>query len=1008
MPVVPPFQLLDRYDVIEEIGRGGHAVVYRAYDRALTRDVAVKVLREDVLAPTIKARFTQEIQVMATLQHPHILHVHDSGTFEGQPFVVMALAPAQTLAHRLEREPQLPIQDAVQIAREVGSALAHAHARGVLHRDVKPENILLSDGGAILADFGIARVTGELAISRITSTGEAVGTLQYMSPEQLCAEPVDARSDQYALACVLYEMIAGMHPHPAATFEALRALRLMGRQTPLSLLRPSVSPVLEEVVTRAMAVTPADRFRSMDEFLMALDLTRTGDATIVGVTGSGVAIRSDSRGHAAVAAPVRRSGRRAWVAGGVLAMGAAGAALWTSGGVRASPAVTGPTVSLAIEGDSLTRAFSERVQRELSAWDGVTMVPRDGTWRLQATATVLGDSVQLRLEGSGTPLTTGDSGGPATTRLQIAQMLPRVEVATADERTAMMVRHVLAGAPFGEVPGLDGLPGRSLAALRSYVRGHALLRVGQLDSAATSFQVARDAEPRFAQARFWAAQSAAWNSPRVVDRWKGDADEAVRLGTLHGVDSLLAAGLQHMAAARFPEACDAYRRTTGLDAESFSGWFNLGLCQSLDRAVVRDAGNHPQFRGSAWSALKAFSMAVQTAPTSELLARVFGVIRAGTYSTGSELRRGADGATAFAAYPERRGDSLAFVPIDTASLRTGGAALIPTTWTAGLRLGRERAILLAEQWRSRFPGSVQARLVYIESLERAGRLTGDDSVAIHLALGAADSTQRSAADQAQLAIARTRIALRRGDLTGARSAGRAALALVTTVTDTLVRQQLTAVAVLLGDAGALDALAARNTDPGQMPASVATPFRQLESALFLGRCAEAMQRLAQTERALEGALPRSEHAGARLQWIRPLTRWGLPCLGVERAAQYPMQVLLDSAVVLLSRSRPDQSRRLLATIRAQRSGAAVGSITWDYQFPESWLTIAAGDTTAGLNQLVDALNNLATMSAYTLIEPPQAASLRNALQFLAEFPAPRDAQSSLARWRERARGFLTP
>lgn len=1005
MPVVPPFQLLDRYDVIEEIGRGGHAVVYRAYDRALTRDVAVKVLREDVLAPTIKARFTQEIQVMATLQHPHILHVHDSGTFDGQPFVVMALAPAQTLAHRLEREPQLPIQDAVQMAREVGSALAHAHARGVLHRDVKPENILLSDGGAILADFGIARVTGELAISRITSTGEAVGTLQYMSPEQLCAEPVDARSDQYALACVLYEMIAGMHPHPAATFEALRALRLMGRQTPLSLLRPSVSPVLEEVVTRAMAVTPADRFRSMDEFLMALDLTRTGDATIVGVTGSGVAIRSDSRGHAAVAAPVRRSGRRAWVAGGVLAMGAAGAALWTSGGVRASPAVTGPTVSLAIEGDSLTRVFSERVQRELSAWDGVTMVPRDGTWRLQATATVLGDSVQLRLEGSGTPLVAADLGASDTTRLQVSRMLPRAVFATAGDRIAAMVREVLAGVAVDNVPGLEGLPGRSVPALRAYVRGHAHMRAGEFDSAAADFRVARDAAPRFAQAHFWAAQNSAWSTPRLVERWKNDADEAVRLGALHDVDSLLAVGLQHLAAMRFPDACAAYRAATAADAASFVGWYGVGTCTRYDSVVV-GSPERPRFRTSHWSALAAFQRFINVAPTSEVIGALYAPIQRTTYSAGLDLRSGRseDGRTRYFALPSVDADTLAFLPIADGRFQRSP---VPATWSEALERGRRAALELATSWVIRAPNASDARLAEASALELAGQIRRVTARSADAALDQAATLVPTPVGQARIGVARVRLMLRRGALDSATQ-------LAKQLTDGYLAQGARSAAVdaLMAPLAALvgDSTGMRHLTDGavftELPAVAREAMQSVWRSALLGSCEETDAALRRANAAIDASIARNDRDRARLASLHPILRFAVSCVGVRTLSEFPPISALDRVHAQMARGDLASARADLRTIRRARAGATTAGLSWDYLAAESWTLVQLGDSSAAVNQLTEALDGIAGTSTAVLDQPEQAAGLRRALQLLRQLAVAGKGGATTQRWSQRVAPLL--
>ena len=305
MSLVPPFLLLDRYEITAEIGRGGNAVVFRAHDRVLDRAVAVKVLRDDSLSSDTLVRFRQEVRVTARLEHAHILHVYDTGEYEGRPYIVMELASGRSLHERLEREGQLPIMDALQITRDVGLALAHAHARRVVHRDVKPENILLASGGAILGDFGIARVTTEDIARKITSTGTAVGTVLYMSPEQLCAEPnIDERSDQYSLACVLYEMLAGVRPHISASFAGLRMLRMTGQHLPVSAHRPRVSPAVSNAIITAMSPLVADRFRNMDDFLAALGVGAStefqiADGSDVEPTSGGAgAMRGDSSGPA--------------------------------------------------------------------------------------------------------------------------------------------------------------------------------------------------------------------------------------------------------------------------------------------------------------------------------------------------------------------------------------------------------------------------------------------------------------------------------------------------------------------------------------------------------------------------------------------------------------------------------------------------------------------------------------------------------------------------------------
>ena len=205
--------LADRYRIERELGAGGMATVYLAHDIKHERDVAIKVLHPDLGAALGGERFLSEIRTTARLQHPHILPLLDSGEADGLLYYVMPLVRGETLRARLERERQLPIADAVRIAREVADALQHAHAQGVIHRDIKPDNILLQDGHALVADFGIALAVQSAGGQRMTQTGLSLGTPQYMSPEQAMGErTIDARSDLYALGAVTYEMLVGEVP----------------------------------------------------------------------------------------------------------------------------------------------------------------------------------------------------------------------------------------------------------------------------------------------------------------------------------------------------------------------------------------------------------------------------------------------------------------------------------------------------------------------------------------------------------------------------------------------------------------------------------------------------------------------------------------------------------------------------------------------------------------------------------------------------------------------------
>ncbi|MBA3559905.1 MAG: serine/threonine protein kinase [Gemmatimonadaceae bacterium] len=265
--------LRDRYEVEREVGRGGMATVFLARDTRHDRPVAVKVLHPDLAASLGTERFLREVRTTARLSHPHILPLLDSGESDGLLYYVMPFVEGESLRARLERQGALPIPDALGIAREVADALGYAHGRGIVHRDVKPENILLESGHALVADFGIARAVGEAAADRVTATGLAVGTPQYMSPEQLEGRrDVDPRSDLYSLGCVVYEMLAGAPPFSGPTTHAILARRLTEPAPSVRKERDTVPATLDAAVQRALARTPADRFQTAAELAVALDL----------------------------------------------------------------------------------------------------------------------------------------------------------------------------------------------------------------------------------------------------------------------------------------------------------------------------------------------------------------------------------------------------------------------------------------------------------------------------------------------------------------------------------------------------------------------------------------------------------------------------------------------------------------------------------------------------------------------------------------------------------------
>ena len=273
-------RLNEKYDIERELGRGGMATVYVARDVRHRRTVAVKVLRPELSAALGSERFRREIELTAVLQHPHILPLFDSGSADGHLYYVMPFVDGETLRARLVREGRLPIDHAVRVAAEVAEALAYAHDRGIVHRDVKPENILLQGDHALVSDFGIAVALEHAAGERVTRPGVSVGTPLYMAPEQVMDHAVDARADIYALGVVLYELIAGAPPFSGTSAKQVLTQALMGEPLPLGAVCPDVPPHVAAAVHKALSREPNARFATASGFAAAL---ATPAASISGV-----------------------------------------------------------------------------------------------------------------------------------------------------------------------------------------------------------------------------------------------------------------------------------------------------------------------------------------------------------------------------------------------------------------------------------------------------------------------------------------------------------------------------------------------------------------------------------------------------------------------------------------------------------------------------------------------------------------------------------------------------
>ncbi len=263
--------LAARYVIERELGAGGMATVYLAEDVRHKRRVAIKVLRSDVTAVLGAERFLREIEVTAALQHPNIVPLYDSGLVGDVPYYVTPFVAGESLRDRIRRDRQLPLEVTLVIVRGVAAALQFAHERGVVHRDIKPDNVLLHEGQPLVADFGIARAMTTTAGTSLTETGIVLGTPQYMSPEQALGERVDLRADIYALAALTYEMLGGEPPFTGATTGAILNRQMIGRPLSLHVIRDGLPPAIDGVLTRALSAAPADRFASASDFVAALD-----------------------------------------------------------------------------------------------------------------------------------------------------------------------------------------------------------------------------------------------------------------------------------------------------------------------------------------------------------------------------------------------------------------------------------------------------------------------------------------------------------------------------------------------------------------------------------------------------------------------------------------------------------------------------------------------------------------------------------------------------------------
>ncbi len=380
-----------QYRVERELGQGGMATVYLAHDIRHDRKVAIKVLREDLAASMGSARFLREIQIAAQLQHPNILPLLDSGDTDGFLYYVMPFISGQSLRERLGRDGELPVHEAVRLLVEVVDALAHAHQHGVVHRDVKPDNVMLSGRHALVADFGVAKAISEATgRNTVTTLGVAVGTPAYMSPEQAAADPhIDHRSDIYAVGVMAYEMLTGHPPFHGTTPQQVLAAHVTEVPDSVAKRRPAISPQLEQVVMRCLAKRPSDRFQTAEDLLQQVEALATPST---GITPT------QTRPVTAWSEPVR--GRRWLVPVALVGIVLAGIAVWkvmpkapdaVAPVSRTQATTTGTAEVGALSPDGQRVAYSEReCDGEFRCTVGLVIQDIGGVGRMRAVSGIAG------------------------------------------------------------------------------------------------------------------------------------------------------------------------------------------------------------------------------------------------------------------------------------------------------------------------------------------------------------------------------------------------------------------------------------------------------------------------------------------------------------------------------------------------------------------------------------------------------------------------------------------
>ncbi len=1002
----------DRFAVTRELGSGASSHVYLAVDLSTEHPVAIKVLRDELASAVSGARFVREIQIGQQLRHPRIVPILASGSVNGRLFYTMPVIEGQSLSERLARVRVLSLDDAITIATHVAEALDYAHANGVIHRDIKPGNVLLGNGGAVVADFGVARAVTLAAGESLTDSGMAIGTPAYMSPEQAGGErEIDGRADVYALGCVLYEMLAGEPPFTGPTAQAIIARHFQEVPRSLRIVRPTVPTGMQRAIERALAKVPIDRFATAGELMREIAAHRDDAVTATG-SQAGSLRRARSRWVmrgvgvgivAAVVVGLTLRGETTWWRSGVT-----GRALGAVGLIEPSLdttlfAVIGPKeedvgdIAVGIgAGDNLMNAMrAAAVQwREIRVADPLAIAQANSRFPARQL-TVEQERVVASAAGAGRYVSVRTNRVADSIHVNVTLFDTRAgrQLASATARVATLPKQLdsLAAAQWDSLLFHDIAPivardagvrsTQSIQARSTFLQGHRALEDGRFAAADSMFFTATRTDPAYADALVWLALMRSW-LPTADRPWQQTVDQISRVtaqgATLTVPNRQILRALTAQAALRFDVACDVWTQLTNTDAHDFSTWYGLGACLRHDRGVVRDRASRTgwSFRASYERAMRAYERAFRLRPAilrgrgeqslADLQSLFFTRVarfREGTAVPPDTLQ--------FTSQAEWSHDTLAFFPVfDPQSV----SIAVPAAAAASVQFQRARLHKITQIWRAEFPRSAEAAEAVAVSLEGLGDARALDT--LRLARGLAESPSARLRIAAEEVFLRVKFALPNDPVS---------LKVARQLADSILERHepsatsepvlLSALAALVGRAH-LSAAHANAAVAERLPPAIAQSGPALLAYAAMGGPADSLAVFELRVSKGIDALPAAQQMSQRTRWLMRPGTLAFPEHRLASLATFDIPRFRTANLVgAATRGDTATVRSILRGLTTLRGSTRAADITIDGLFPEGSALAEIGDPAGAIGWLDPTLSALRHSTSHELALPAHAGPL---------------------------------